>query len=312
MTQSSSPAPATETVIGPPAAQALPHLSIAVKVVGALVAVYVLFFLLLVWFFTGSSAMADVGIQRSLTALGVLAISLLVAILTLNWFIWRHLVGKRLQVLTEACTRLAQGDFAHRIEMAKVLGSADEFDTLASAMNATLEMIQQQHEELQDLASHDGLTGLLNRRAFSDRLTEEVSRSFRYGQSVSVLMLDLDDFKIINDRYGHLTGDRVLQDFAKTVLRPSMRVTDIVARYGGDEFVVLMPQTSPEGAIEACKRLVQRLDGFLEAELGLAVGLTVSFGHSSLPQETLTADEFVQLADRRMYEAKRQRQEVAQ
>ncbi len=312
MTQSSSPAPATEKAIGPTAAQVPPHLSIIVKVGGALVAVHVLFFLLLAWFFTGSGAMADADMQQRLTMLGVLAIGLLGAILILHWFIWRHLVGRRLQILTEACTRLAQWDFAHRIEMAKVLRSADEFDALASALNTTMEMIQKQHGELKDLASHDVLTGLLNRRAFSERLTEEVSRSFRYGLSVSVLMLDLDDFKIINDRYGHLTGDRVLRDFAKTVLRPSMRVTDIVARYGGDEFVVLMPQTSPEGAIEACKRLVQRLDGFLEAELGLAVGLTVSFGHSSLPQETLTADEFVQLADRRMYEAKRQRQEVAQ
>jgi len=312
MAQSSSPAPATEIAIGLAAAQALPHLSIAVKVGGALVAVHVLFFLLLVWFFAKSGAIAEVGMQQSLTVLGVLAISLLTAILTVNWFIWRHLVGKRLQVLTEACTRLAQGDFAHRIEMAKVLRRADEFDTLASALNTTMELIQQQHGELQDQASHDGLTGLLNRRAYSDRLAEEVARALRYGQSLSVLMLDVDDFKIINDRYGHLTGDRALTDFAKKVLRPSMRVTDIVARYGGDEFVVIMPQTSPEGAIEACKRLAQRLDGFLETELGIAVGLTVSFGYASLPQETLTAEALVQIADRRMYEAKRQRQGVAQ
>lgn len=312
MTQSSSPAPVTERLIGPPAAQVLPHLSIAVKVGGALVAVHMLFFLLLVWFFTENSMMTGVGMQQSLMVLGVLAISLLAAILTVNWFTWRHLVGKRLQILTEACTRLAQGDFDHEIEMAKVLGSTDEFDTLASALNTTMEMIQRQHGALQDLASHDGLTELLNRRAFSERLTEEVSRSFRYGQSVSVLMLDIDDFKSINDRYGHLTGDRVLRDFAKTVLRPFMRVTDIVARYGGDEFVVLMPHTSPQGAIDACKRLAQRLEKFPETESGIAVGLTVSFGYASLPQETLTADALLQLADRRMYEAKRQRQGIAQ
>ena len=289
-----------------------PRFTLAFKIGLVAVGVQVVFLLLLLALFEGGAlqAAAEEGRRPDLGLVVALGLGGLVVVIVLNWLVWHRVVGTRLQLLTEACNRLAQGDFAQRVAMPNVLGP-DEFNALSQALNAALVRIQQQHLDLQEQATHDGLTNLLNKRALTQRLAEEVARSLRYGQSLSLIMMDVDGFKIINDRYGHPAGDRLLADFAQKVLKPTMRATDIIARYGGDEFVVLMPQTNADGAREACKRLVQRLEEFLRAESGITTSLTVSCGYAALPQEALTADDLVQFADRRMYDVKRTRQNVA-
>ena len=158
--------------------------------------------------------------------------------------------------------------------------------------------------ELETLSRTDALTGAQNRRAFDDALKTEVERSKRYGYPLSVILLDLDHFKAINDQYGHPVGDAVLKQFAG-VARGAFRESDVVYRYGGEEFAVLLPHTPLEGALIAARRVVKAA-----AESSLEVGparlsVTVSAGVACLPGGQAGAGDIVAAADRALYEAKR-------
>ncbi len=126
---------------------------------------------------------------------------------------------------------------------------------------------------LEALASTDGVTGLLNHRSLHERLAEEFVRASRHGQPLSVLMLDLDHFKAINDTQGHLAGDDALRALAG-VMRQAARETDILGRSGGDEFVVILPQTDGAGALP----VGERIRATVEAANGPLNGVTVSVG----------------------------------
>ncbi len=153
--------------------------------------------------------------------------------------------------------------------------------------------------------TRDYLTGLKNRRYLFTRATEEVSRSARYGNALSVLVIDIDHFKSINDRYGHPCGDEVLKAFA-TRLRATVRDSDIVSRIGGEEFVVLMPETSTAWALKASDRIC-RMAREIEchADTGESVSMTVSIGVSALEAGENNSFEclFTQ-ADKALYTAK--------
>jgi len=158
-------------------------------------------------------------------------------------------------------------------------------------------------EESRSLATTDTLTGLLNRRAFVDAATREVLRSTRYRDHFSVILMDVDHFKLINDRRGHSSGDAVLGAVARLLTR-CVRSCDVVARWGGEEFVVALPSTPLEGAAEVAERLRAQLEAELINDIsGDRVPVTASFGVAELiPQEKL--DQIVDRADRAMYSAK--------
>lgn len=162
----------------------------------------------------------------------------------------------------------------------------------------------------QQLSTEDELTGLRNRRYFFTEAEAMVSRAMRYGYSCSLMLLDVDYFKQINDRYGHATGDRVLSLIAG-VLKQQARGGDLVARVGGEEFVILLPDTGPEGADQMAQRIHERL-GRLElgGEVG-PIGVTVSIGISNLCQDNANdgsaasaLDRIYSEADQAMYECK--------
>lgn len=166
------------------------------------------------------------------------------------------------------------------------------------------------NRQLQTLAVRDGLTGLFNHRSFMEHLELEVARSTRYKRSFSLLFLDLDDFKQVNDHHGHLTGDAVLERMAE-LLRDGplgLRASDLSARYGGEEFCVLLPETDLEGGRIKAERLRQAVDGCdWEAHgLGLSDSVTVSIGVASYPEHGETPTALLQAADTALYEAKRQ------
>ncbi len=170
-------------------------------------------------------------------------------------------------------------------------------------------------QQAQLLATRDGLTGLLNHRSFYQRLEEEISRSRRHNLPLTLVLLDTDCLKRLNDQYGHLTGDEMLRVFAR-LIAGSVRRGDIVARYGGDEFAILLPHTTPEAALALCERLRRRIAGHAFAAGERTEQIGASFGVAGFDPLVDPEDctDFVRRADEALYRAKsagRNRIEVA-
>ena len=146
----------------------------------------------------------------------------------------------------------------------------------------------------------DVLTQISNRRAFSEMAEAEIERVARYGGRFTVAYLDLDDFKQVNDRYGHETGDRVLVQTAQAIRR-SLRVNDIVARLGGDEFIVLLPQTEPSDAEAVLRKLEAQLSDVMRQGQW---PVTVSIGAATFEKPPVSVEQMVEVVDGLMYSAK--------
>jgi diguanylate cyclase (GGDEF)-like protein len=156
----------------------------------------------------------------------------------------------------------------------------------------------------EELSVTDDLTSLYNSRYLSQVLRRETKRASRNGRPLSLLFIDLDGFKSVNDNHGHLCGSKALVE-AADVIRASARETDMIARYGGDEFALLLPDTGSEGAVAVGERIRERVaaHAFLESD-GLQIRLTASVGVATLPDVATTVEELVRAADMAMYHVK--------
>jgi diguanylate cyclase (GGDEF)-like protein len=159
--------------------------------------------------------------------------------------------------------------------------------------------------KLKRLSREDALTGLLNRRMILERATAEWMRWRRYVSAFSIMIIDADDFKAINDRYGHLIGDQVLKLIAGTIKR-SIRAVDLVGRLGGEEFVVVMPETSAEGALAASQNIMANIRQARLRTDDFTISMTVSIGIASVSPDDKNFDSVLQRADVALYAAKRQ------
>ncbi len=159
------------------------------------------------------------------------------------------------------------------------------------------------HGQVQRQAVTDELTGLANRRSFLARLEAEVVRSRRSGSPLGIVLADLDDFKRVNDTYGHAAGDTALRSFAD-IVHSSSRDVDLAVRLGGEEFAVLLPDTDLEGAAQLAERIREALESATIDFEGAHISMTASFGVSSFPA-TANAEDLLTDADRRLYDAKR-------
>jgi diguanylate cyclase (GGDEF)-like protein len=158
--------------------------------------------------------------------------------------------------------------------------------------------------QVKSRADHDGLTRIHNRRAFDERLVEEMRRHQRYRQPMSLLMLDIDHFKVVNDTYGHLAGDQVLREVGR-LLSETLRSTDFTARYGGEEFVVILPQTAEEQAHLLAERLRGQIAAAEFTYNGQPFSITVSIGVASLQPGALAKRKtLLEKADQALYQAK--------
>ena len=167
--------------------------------------------------------------------------------------------------------------------------------------------------KVETLAITDSLTELFNRRHFGNTIEKEFNRTIRYQSPTSCLMIDIDYFKKINDEYGHRAGDLVLKEIAK-IIKSCIREIDTVARWGGEEFIVLLPETKQENALQSAKRILEAISNHQFS--GIPGKITVSIGLASVPEASIdTADKLIHTSDLALYEAKdkgRNRIEVAQ
>ncbi|MCL5943125.1 MAG: GGDEF domain-containing protein, partial [Actinobacteria bacterium] len=168
--------------------------------------------------------------------------------------------------------------------------------TAIAAKNAHL------YREVEDMAVKDGLTGLYNRTYFHQTLQSEVERAQRYGGDLSLVLMDVDDFKLYNDRHGHTAGDDVLRWLGR-ILTASTRKSDVAARYGGEELAVIMPETQGDQALQAAEKLREVIVTQQPAHWPAPV--TVSIGVASHPMDGTTPRALIDSADQRMYAAKR-------
>jgi diguanylate cyclase (GGDEF)-like protein len=188
----------------------------------------------------------------------------------------------------------------------RLVPSADRLQALRIFANdAAAALVSGRHlGELRFLADHDPLTRLLNRRAFVSRLDGEVARATRYGGSFGLVIADLDDFKQLNDRYGHAAGDEALVAFAN-VLTESLRKPDDAFRIGGDEFAVLLAEASEEDAMQVVARVEALLEKLSAGGDPWLADLSASFGCASCPEDAKDAQLLFRLSDEALYDAKR-------
>ncbi|MBI3391688.1 MAG: sensor domain-containing diguanylate cyclase [Nitrospirae bacterium] len=162
--------------------------------------------------------------------------------------------------------------------------------------------LERKTHTLERLAITDGLTGVYNHRYLYTRLDEEFARAARYQSPLSLIMVDLDDFKRVNDTFGHRRGDEVLKDVAATIRR-AVRRSDIVTRYGGEEFVILLPQTPLSGSFQEAERIREAVGR--RRFRGLGHPITISLGLAAYPEnQPRRGDDLLKLADQAMYQAK--------
>ena len=190
--------------------------------------------------------------------------------------------------------------------LSRVLGAIEEqaadIDRCAVRLDSAYREIETSSARLKEFSFKDEVTGLYNRRFFSIRLEEEVSRYRRFNHPVSVVLLDLDGFKAINDELGHVAGDETLRGIAETLLRHS-RGINVICRYGGDEFAVLLVETSKAGAWLYADRIRSVLPTYRFTHRRQ---ITASFGIASLPEDVLISpDDLIRAADEALYSAKR-------
>jgi two-component system cell cycle response regulator len=182
-------------------------------------------------------------------------------------------------------------------------------NVIQTAVNAlekayVLQTAQSDKERYQFLATVDSLTGCLNRRALMEKLEAEFGRVQRYGVSLSILMVDVDRFKTINDTFGHLTGDGVLKQLGE-LLRREVRTVDVVARYGGEEFVIVLPETGLDGAMSFAERIRARVARHEFPNADAPLSATVSVGVAAVPPAEIGSPEgLIALADEALYRAK--------
>ncbi|MBM4078925.1 MAG: diguanylate cyclase [Planctomycetes bacterium] len=169
----------------------------------------------------------------------------------------------------------------------------------------SLERFARERAYYEQLSRIDGLTGVLNHRAFHQVLDSEVGRSGRYGHELSLIMIDVDDFKAYNDTYGHQAGDGVLKQLAQ-IFRLYTRNSDYVARYGGEEFCIALTETGRKGTVILARRLIEIVANtkFNESLIRDAKRVTISAGVASLPTDATNKDELLRKADRALYAAK--------
>lgn len=240
-------------------------------------------------------------LRESLRLAIIVAFGLGVGVAALAAVILSRSILRSLRLLEEGIEHWGEGDLSHRIE----LTTADEIEQLAIAFNSMAQKLEQSQRDLRNLAILDGLTGVYNRREFNLQLRAELERSERYQHPCSLIMMDIDYFKKLNDTHGHQGGDEVLRVVA-ALLKQEVRPTDRVARYGGEEFAVILPETTGDKALGVAERLRETIAiSPISISEEMIINVTVSIGVATFPTDATSEEKLLSLADQALYSAKK-------
>jgi diguanylate cyclase (GGDEF)-like protein len=269
----------------------------------------------------GLSVLAEMDAEEAFVELGKLKtqVSWIFALVLLVMlgavYVFGASLVRPLDGLINGARRVAEGD----LDVDLPTDRRDEIGYLSQVFNDMVVHLQESRQvvtaaqsqlvehnrRLEELTVTDTLTGLANRRRLSEQMALQLERYRRNGRPFSVLMLDLDHFKTVNDRYGHLVGDQVLRQFA-VCLTQSIRAVDFVARYGGEEFTILLFETGQADSWELAERIrtgVQEMR--LTVESATVLRVTVSIGIAEVRNTDIAPDDLLQRADAALYQAKR-------
>lgn len=190
-----------------------------------------------------------------------------------------------------------------------------ERDAAYFALREMQKQLEQSNQELQRLSSLDGLTGIPNRRVFDETIRTEWTRGLRDHSEISLILIDIDHFKLFNDNYGHQGGDDCLKQVATILDKTATRSADVVARYGGEEFGVILPMTEHKGAMTLAEKMRQAVAelGILHEGSSTAEHVTISMGVATMiPGPESSIEQFIEMADKALYQAKeRGRNQIA-
>lgn len=236
------------------------------------------------------------------TMLVILVLGLLASV------VFARLILRPLEEITTATEQVAEGDLTQQIDFK---GHPD-FRRLIRNFNIMTSNLSLQYEELERLSLQDYLTGLANRRYLEQQLKLELDRAGRMGHRSTILILDIDDFKNINDKFGHLEGDKALKALS-LVLKDSVREVDLPARFGGEEFLVLLPETSLEQGLIVAEKIREKISQISIASRKGVITFTVSIGMAGTEQDgdsetaslTNECENILKRADTALYKAKR-------
>lgn len=213
-----------------------------------------------------------------------------------------------LHELEEGTRRFASGELSSRVNVA----AKNELGHLAKTFNDMAEQIERNEKELEELSIHDGLTGLFNKLEFTRRLRDEVARAKRYNGVFSLIMMDIDHFKAVNDTYGHQAGDKVLRAVS-ALIKKEIRTMDFVARYGGEELVAVLPETPGAAAFHVAERMRKALAAHaIEISKEKTISVTISLGVADFPHDADAEEALVGAADQALYAAKNSGRNQAQ
>lgn len=236
--------------------------------------------------------------DRYLHAAAITALILIFAYLFIGFY---RAIKQSLNKLSEAAMAVAEGELDKKV----TLEARDELGKLAIVLDKMRIQLQVREKQLVELTITDGLTGVRNRKYFNERLKEQIELCKRSSKPISLLIIDIDHFKVINDTYGHQAGDLCLIEAAKTLRKTLERVTDEVSRFGGEEFAVFLPSTDLEGAKVVAEQLCNSIRSICVQCNDHDIKMTISIGVSS--SETIekpNEDNLLSLADKALYRAK--------
>lgn len=208
----------------------------------------------------------------------------------------------RLTALVDKLRQVAAGDYSARADLDEI----DELEEISQAFNSMVESLSSAREVLIEKANTDAITGLANHGSFQERLSAEFSRAVRYGSRLSLVMIDLDHFKLFNDINGHPAGDSALRDIAR-IVSEQVRDVDTAARYGGEEFAVVLPETGLVQAVILAERIRKAVeDCTFEQASPQSSKLTLSIGVAEFPAHCNDRASLLRAADGALYQAKMQ------